>query len=280
MSDTSQGEGWWQASDGKWYPPEQASPAATAGAGAAGGAQPVGAGGPAEPATVGAAFNYGWLKFQQNLGVIIIAALIGFGILAVLFLIWFVAFAGLASASTDCSTSAVTGVTTCDSNGGGFVATLLVGATFGILYFLGFALFQMAIIRGSLLIVDNEDLTLAKLFSTDQLGAYIIASLLVAVFTGIGFLLCYIPGLIVWFFTSFFLYFIIDRNMAPMEAIKASFEFVKDHIGDLLLFFLASALAYFIGALLCGIGLIVAIPVIVIAQAYTFKKPHNEPVAA
>lgn len=25
MSDSSQGEGWWQASDGKWYPPEQAS---------------------------------------------------------------------------------------------------------------------------------------------------------------------------------------------------------------------------------------------------------------
>ena len=22
MSDTSQGPGWWQASDGKWYPPE------------------------------------------------------------------------------------------------------------------------------------------------------------------------------------------------------------------------------------------------------------------
>jgi hypothetical protein len=25
MSDTSQGPGWWQASDGKWYPPDQAS---------------------------------------------------------------------------------------------------------------------------------------------------------------------------------------------------------------------------------------------------------------
>ncbi|MEY2451119.1 MAG: hypothetical protein QOD92_693, partial [Acidimicrobiaceae bacterium] len=23
MSDISQGEGWWQASDHKWYPPEQ-----------------------------------------------------------------------------------------------------------------------------------------------------------------------------------------------------------------------------------------------------------------
>jgi hypothetical protein len=25
MSDFSQGDGWWQASDGKWYPPEQAA---------------------------------------------------------------------------------------------------------------------------------------------------------------------------------------------------------------------------------------------------------------
>ena len=30
MSDTSQGPGWWQASDGKWYPPEQAPAAAPA----------------------------------------------------------------------------------------------------------------------------------------------------------------------------------------------------------------------------------------------------------
>lgn len=26
MSDVSQGEGWWLASDGKWYPPELAAP--------------------------------------------------------------------------------------------------------------------------------------------------------------------------------------------------------------------------------------------------------------
>lgn len=33
MSDMSQGPGWWQASDGKWYPPEQASGGAAASAG-------------------------------------------------------------------------------------------------------------------------------------------------------------------------------------------------------------------------------------------------------
>jgi hypothetical protein len=26
MSDVSQGQGWWQASDGKWYPPQAAAP--------------------------------------------------------------------------------------------------------------------------------------------------------------------------------------------------------------------------------------------------------------
>lgn len=31
MSDVSQGPGWWQASDGKWYPPEQTPAAAAAG---------------------------------------------------------------------------------------------------------------------------------------------------------------------------------------------------------------------------------------------------------
>jgi hypothetical protein len=36
MSDTSQGPGWWEASDGKWYPPEQAPGAPAADSGAAG----------------------------------------------------------------------------------------------------------------------------------------------------------------------------------------------------------------------------------------------------
>lgn len=27
MSDAPQGEGWWQASDGRWYPPQQTGPA-------------------------------------------------------------------------------------------------------------------------------------------------------------------------------------------------------------------------------------------------------------
>jgi uncharacterized membrane protein len=93
-------------------------------------------------------------------------------------------------------------------------------------------------------------------------------------------LLCYIPGLIVQFFTLWFGYFVLGKKMAPMDAIKASFQFVNQNLGTLIVFYLASMLAYFVGAILCGIGLLVAVPVVVIAQAYMWRRLQNRPVAA
>ena len=44
-------------------------------------------------------------------------------------------------------------------------------------------------------------------------------------------------------------------------------------------FFVASIIAYIIGAILCGIGLLVAIPVVIIASAYMYRTTNGEPVA-
>ena len=62
VSDSPQGPGWWQASDGKWYPPEQAP---------GGGAGATGGGGVAA-FSVGDALSYGWNKFVQYIGQIIV----------------------------------------------------------------------------------------------------------------------------------------------------------------------------------------------------------------
>lgn len=59
MSDSPEGPNWWQASDGKWYPPEQ-QPGYQSAAGGAGGA-----GGGLD---IGSALGYGWNKFVQNIG--------------------------------------------------------------------------------------------------------------------------------------------------------------------------------------------------------------------
>jgi uncharacterized RDD family membrane protein YckC len=62
MSDFSQGPGWWQASDGKWYPPEQA-PGGQAAAGTPGmGAPTVGPGAFANAAPAGGAPLAEWIQ--------------------------------------------------------------------------------------------------------------------------------------------------------------------------------------------------------------------------
>ena len=61
---------------------------------------------------------------------------------------------------------------------------------------------------------------------------------------------------------------------------KASFNFVKDHLGDVFILFIVSYVAYAIGGAICGIGLLVAVPVVTIATAFTYKKLTNQAVAA
>jgi len=69
MSDSSQGPGWWQASDGKWYPPEQA-PGAQPQQPAPGYGAP--AGGGVATLDVGTAISYGFNKFTKYIGQIVV----------------------------------------------------------------------------------------------------------------------------------------------------------------------------------------------------------------
>jgi hypothetical protein len=84
VSDSSQGPGWWQASDGKWYPPEQApgyqQPAPGGPYGAPYGGGGPGGGGAAGGTDVGTTLSYAWNKFIQNIGEWVVLWLITVGI--------------------------------------------------------------------------------------------------------------------------------------------------------------------------------------------------------
>lgn len=99
MSDTSQGPGWWQASDGKWYPPEQAPGPQQPGQGGGGyGGTPYGggaAGGSAGDGTdIGSTFSYAWNKLVQNIGEWLLLWLIAVGITIVVGILLFAVGAG------------------------------------------------------------------------------------------------------------------------------------------------------------------------------------------
>jgi uncharacterized membrane protein len=163
--------------------------------------------------------------------------------------------------------------------GFGFASLLYFGFT-AIVGFLGFVIIQAAVVRAALALTRGETIELQTLFRFDNLPQLLIGALIVAVLSGIGSILCYIPGLIVTFFVQFYVHFLIDQDMTGVDAIKASFSFVNANLGTVVGFFLASMVAYILGAMLCGIGLLVALPVVFIAQAYTYQRLRGVAVAA
>ena len=60
--------------------------------------------------------------------------------------------------------------------------------------------------------------------------------------------LCFLPGLVVALFTMFTTIVLIDRNLSPIDAIKASIDIVKANIGQSILAYLIAGLITFVGS--------------------------------
>jgi uncharacterized membrane protein len=72
--------------------------------------------------------------------------------------------------------------------------------------------------------------------------------------------------------------FVVDRGLTAVEAVRASVGLVGRHLGATVVLFLLSAGVTLVGAALCGVGLLVAVPVVLIAYAYTFRRLQDQPV--
>ncbi len=213
---------------------------------------------------MGDAFTYGWLKFQQNVGGIIVVLLVALGIgLALTAIVW----------------ALIAGSLSADDSGGLGLGVLILAQVAYMIYGL---LFQMVIIRASLFITQGRELKTNELFITDQVGQYFVAGLLVAVVSAVATAVCLgipILALVLWFFVQFFGFFMLDKRMNSIDSLMASFRFVNKNLGTLIAFYIGSVIAYLIGMLLCGVGILVAIPVVIIAAAFLYRQLQGEPVA-
>jgi hypothetical protein len=82
---------------------------------------------------------------------------------------------------------------------------------------------------------------------------------------------------------QFFKYFIVeDENTGPIEAMKKSIAITKGQFWDLFVFLFAIAAINLIGLLVVVVGLLVTVPVTLIAYTYLYKKlsaSHTHPAA-
>jgi uncharacterized membrane protein len=143
----------------------------------------------------------------------------------------------------------------------GWIVMVVVGAAI-----------QSAYISGVLDIANGQQVTYGSFFKPRNVGNVIIAGLIVGILTSIGLALCVIPGLVVMIFTLFTIVALLDRNLSPVDAIKASFDVAKAKFGQVLLTWLVMAVVAIIGAVLCGVGLLVAIPLVALIEVYAWRR--------
>ncbi len=270
-------------------PPPPGDPYGGAAAGGAGGgygapppANPYGqpaAGGPEAAYSPTDAFGYGWRKFTASPATLLVPVLVVFVVLLIVGGLLEVLVYSTLLGTHDCTTT-VFGQSVQAQCGPSLLLRLFVTAVITGLITVVWSFAAAGLYKGALAVIDGKPFSMGQMFEGWDKGQVAIAAVLIAVATAIGSFLCYVPGLIVGFLTMFTLLFIVDQQMAAVDAIKASFKLVTDHIGATLLWALLAIVAYFVGFVVCCVGLLVAIPVILISLAYTYRRLQGQPVAA
>lgn len=237
-------------------------------------------GGPGSPGaqqySVGDAFSWAWGKFTAHAVPLIVATLV-YGVITVLLqaLIGvlstmvgdesatYLSDGGNVLFSYDLSTPAGIAVTVIGS-----IVALVVGGAI-----------QSAYYSGVLDIANGRKVGIGSFFKPRNVGSVIIASVIVGILSSIGYALCVLPGLAVTLFTMFTVVALLDRNLSPIEAIKTSFRIAKNNFGAVILTFLVILAVTIVGALLCGVGLLVAFPVVALLEVYAYRKLSGGQVA-
>ncbi len=205
--------------------------------------------------SVGEAIRFGWERFKENSGFLILLTLL----------------TGLVS-------SILSSAQTSAARGGAGASAGLIGLLGAVIN----ALILMGVINISIKIIDGKKAEFGYLFSPYRLFfQYVVASLLYGLMVSVGLILFIIPGIYLAIRFQLFAYFIIDRNAGIIDSLRMSWDATRRFTGTLFLLDLAAFGIIILGAIALGVGLLVAVPVVELALAYAYRKLQSrlEPAA-
>ena len=214
------------------------------------------------------AIAYGWRGFTRNLAPFLVLTAVALAI--------GLAFSLLSNVIT---TGSVLGIEEYDSSPDLGEMLARQGVSLGLSFVSSVIswVIGVAMMRGALDVADTGRTDLGAMFTRISWGAAVGAALLTTLAIWAGIIACVIPGLIIGFLLWFVLPAVVDGESAT-GALSASYRFTTGNLGDVLLFFLLSIAVLVAGACACGVGLLVATPVLMIGMAYTWRVLQGRPV--
>jgi uncharacterized membrane protein len=163
---------------------------------------------------------------------------------------------------------------------GAWIYAVIIGGLLGWIPIVG-SLIHAGFIRITLNVCDGEKPDAMDLFGeVDKWWRVFWGSILYSLIVLGGLILLIVPG-IYWAIKYFyFFYFIVDKDMGVMESIHASGELTNGHKWSLLGLWVVLILINMLGAILCLVGLLVTIPLTLVATTYVYYALQGEAPAA
>jgi uncharacterized membrane protein len=136
---------------------------------------------------------------------------------------------------------------------------------------------SLGLIRVFLNFIDDTKSEIKDLFSQYRLFFnYLIAYLVYLFIIFLGFVFLIIPGIYLMIRLQFFKYLIVDKKMKPMESLKKSWTMTNGSALNLFLFGVAVFFANLFGFIFFFVGLMVSVPVTMMASTFVYRKLLNQ----
>lgn len=131
----------------------------------------------------------------------------------------------------------------------------------------------LGFLKASLLLLDGKEVGLRTFkISVRQGWNFVVATALYIGLVFFGLVLLIVPGVIFAIAGRFYPFFIIEKDKGPVAALEASFEVTRGSRWRLFFFYLLASLIVMLGAMALVIGLFAAIPTVLLAYAYAYRK--------
>jgi uncharacterized membrane protein len=138
--------------------------------------------------------------------------------------------------------------------------------------------FQAGMARSALMVSRGLRIEPATFFRFDRIWTVVGAGLLVMLGTSVGSVFCLLPGLAFAWLAQFTLFFVVDKGLGALDAIRASFRLVRANPQlTALLYLVQVAIGAVAGS--TGVGSLLGLPLSALLTAYVFRTLLREPVA-
>lgn len=117
-----------------------------------------------------------------------------------------------------------------------------------------------------------ESAELGELWHPKPFWKFLAAQILIGISVVIGLVLLIVPGIILMLMFILTPYIIVDRELAPIAAMKESARITKGRKWELLLFVLIAFVLNLVGAIALLVGLLVSIPVTTLALVHAYRE--------